>query len=88
MYAPLYACHRETNVFEEGRVLQCRFEIAEKQYVTFAPVYGVPHSSAKNVTYQPADTSQTTYTCLEIYRIRPTTQHYFTMDPAESQNTH
>ena len=55
----LYACHRETNVFEEGRVMQCRFEIAEKQYVTFAPVYGIPHSSAKNATYQPADTGIT-----------------------------
>ena len=41
----LLACHRETMIFEDGRIIKCRFEIANKQFVTFVPVYGVPHSS-------------------------------------------
>ena len=43
----LSACHRETKVFEEGRVMQCQFEIAKGQHAVFVPVYGVPHSYGK-----------------------------------------
>jgi hypothetical protein len=49
----LFACHRETKIFEDGRIIKCRFEVSERQFVTFIPVYGVPHSSKKSEQYIP-----------------------------------
>ncbi len=48
----LTACHCETMVFEEGRVMKSRFEVSMNNYVTFVPVYGIPHSGGeKNPSY-------------------------------------
>jgi hypothetical protein len=41
----LLACHRETTAFEEGRIICSRFQISKTQYVSFIPVYGIPHFS-------------------------------------------
>jgi hypothetical protein len=34
-------CQHEMIVFEEGRVMKCRFEISAKQYALFVAVYGI-----------------------------------------------
>jgi len=41
----LQACHWETTVQQGGRILKCRCQISKQQYVTFIPVYGIPHSN-------------------------------------------
>ena len=45
----LAACHHESKVFEDGRIITSRFEISEGNFVTFIPVYGIPHSGGKKV---------------------------------------
>jgi hypothetical protein len=54
----LLACHQETKVFEDGRIMKCRFEITENQFVTFIPVYGIPHSSNMNETNSTENTRE------------------------------
>ena len=45
----LTACHRDTTEYEDGRILRCRFEISNNKFVSFFPVYGIPHTMvAKN----------------------------------------
>jgi len=41
----LAACHRNTNIFEEGRLIQSHFEVSHGNFVTFISIYGIPHSS-------------------------------------------
>lgn len=45
----LLACHRTSTAFEDGRIILYRFEISEKQSVSFISVYGVPHSASANI---------------------------------------
>jgi hypothetical protein len=54
----LLACHRETTVYEGGRIVPCRFEISENQYASFVPVYGVPNSSTDTQIYKMEDTGE------------------------------
>jgi hypothetical protein len=49
----LIACHRITNVYEDGRIIQCRLEISENQFVSLLPVYGIPHAGGEKL--QPCD---------------------------------
>jgi hypothetical protein len=49
----LTACHRGTAMFEDGRVVNSRFEISENEFVTFVPVYGVSHYGGENVQANP-----------------------------------
>jgi hypothetical protein len=43
------ACHREMYIYEEGRVIHCLMEVAKKQFVSFIPVYGIPHSTGEKI---------------------------------------
>ena len=54
----LKACHQETELFEEERIIKCRFEISEKNFVTFIPVYGVPHSGGEKHHSDPNDCNE------------------------------
>jgi hypothetical protein len=47
----LIACHRITNVYEDGRILQCRLEISENQFVSLLPVYGIPHAGGEKLQH-------------------------------------
>jgi hypothetical protein len=42
------ACHRESKIHNDGRIIESRFAISETQNVLFLPVYGIPHSSENN----------------------------------------
>lgn len=39
------ACHRDTKIHNDGRVIECRFEVSKDTFVTFVPVYGIAHFS-------------------------------------------
>jgi hypothetical protein len=39
------ACHREIEIYEDGRIIKSRFEISSRTYANFVAVYGIPHSS-------------------------------------------
>jgi len=33
----------------DGRIMKCRFQISNEQYVTFLAVYGIPHSGNRSI---------------------------------------
>ena len=39
----LLACRRETTIFEEDHIITSRFEVSPGKFVSFLPIYGVPH---------------------------------------------
>jgi hypothetical protein len=39
------ACHREIEIYEDGRIIKSRFEISSRTYANFVAVYGIPHYS-------------------------------------------
>jgi hypothetical protein len=39
----LKACHRNSNIYEDGRIIQCCFEVSHEKYTNFISVYGIPH---------------------------------------------
>jgi len=41
----LTACHRDTSTYEDGRIIQSRFEVTHGEYVVFISTYGIPHTS-------------------------------------------
>jgi hypothetical protein len=41
---PLLACHCETTVEKEGRIIVSRFQVSTKHFVNFISMYGIPHS--------------------------------------------
>lgn len=45
----LKACHSKNTIYEDGRIITSRFEISENNFVTFIPVYGVPHSGGEKL---------------------------------------
>jgi hypothetical protein len=45
----LTACHQETNIYKEGCIIYCRMELAKKQFVSFVPVCGIPHSIGEKI---------------------------------------
>jgi len=54
----LSACHRETTIYEEGRIIKTRLEISSGNYVTFLPVYGVPHFSGNRNHQDPNENTK------------------------------
>ena len=48
----LTGCHRESKIFEDGRIITSRFEISDGNFVTFVPVYGIPHSGGTKLYNQ------------------------------------
>mmetsp|Transcript_9381 Transcript_9381/g.13562 ORF Transcript_9381/g.13562 Transcript_9381/m.13562 type:complete len:80 (-) Transcript_9381:511-750(-) len=45
----LQACHRETQIYNDGRIISSQFEISENSFATFVPVYGIPHSGGEKL---------------------------------------
>ena len=54
----LKACHRNTVTYEEGRIISCRFELSDNNYITFIPVYGVPHVGGEKLHQQDIENSE------------------------------
>jgi len=52
--------HQTTNIYEDGRLIRCRFEILQDKYVTFIPVYGVPHSTNNRIHQDQQDIDEST----------------------------
>ena len=50
----LQACHRETQIYNDGRIISSRFEISENNFATFVPVYAIPHSGGETLK-EPTD---------------------------------
>jgi len=45
----LETSHRETTVYEDGRIIRSHFEISRDNFVTFISVYGVPQSTDNRI---------------------------------------
>jgi len=48
----LATCHQETKVYDNGRIINSRFEISGGKYVNFIAVYGIPHSPENHISIQ------------------------------------
>ena len=45
----LTACHQDTTIHENSRLLHCHFEIFQNHYVSFFPMYGIPHAGGEKL---------------------------------------
>jgi len=65
----LQACLRDTQTFEDGRICTSRFEISDNNFVTFVPVYGIPHSGGERLTQNIEENNENTR-LQQQYKIR------------------
>lgn len=53
----LQACYRDSKTHIDGRLIESRFVISDRQHVTFLPVYSISHFFRN--AHKPGDTAET-----------------------------